>query len=696
MSLPPKDTETTRSSLDLLYHISRELASALDLRAVLERMLFLSLRNTGAISGSIIVLDDSGRAVESAIVTGEQVMKDTTQQLRVTLDRGLAGWVVRNRKPALLIDTSQDERWMQRQYDLDERTDPKSAVSAPLLVRGERLVGVMTLVHPKAGFFNEEHLNLVQAIADQASIAVLNARLYVESQRQARVMTALAETAATITGSLNLEDVLLRIMEQTSQALMVQAVSLALLEPGATHLLVRAAIGWANKNIYRTKIRLGQSIAGWVANEGRGTIVNDVNKDSRFDPETDQRTGLKTRAIACAPLRYRGQVIGVLEAINPHQENFDPDALLVLSGIGSLAGTAVRHAQLFERLQAAHQSYRELFEDSIDPILITEWSGKIMEANRQGVVISEYDKDTLCAMNISQIHTLDEDLLGVNFDKLISGDTLSYESRLRSRSGHEIPIQAHVRQVVIEGTPHIQWILRDITERKNLDSMREDLLSMIYHDLRSPLSNVISSLDVLDTILVEDDQVHSLLQIAQRSTDRIQRLTNSLLDINRLEAGQPAGARQPNDPISMIEEAVQVARPLVENKQQSLSTDLPVSLPLVWVDGEMIRRVITNLVENANKYSPVGSKIEAGAKQVDEDWVQIWVQDNGPGIPASEQERIFQKFTRLTSREKQKGLGLGLAYCKLAINGHGGKIWVESEPGNGSRFIFTIPTKETN
>jgi len=689
--LPLESNETAQASLELLYHISRELATVLELHTVLERIVYLSMQTTGAISGSIIVMDDSGRPMESAIIASGEVQEQTTPRLRVTLEKGLAGWVVRNRQAALIPDTSQDERWMLQQYDVVEKTGPKSAVCAPLLVH-DSLIGVMTLVHPKAGFFTPDHLALVQAIADQAGIAVLNARLYQESQRQARVMTALAESAATITGSLNLEDVLNRILEQISQALSVEAVSLSLTDAENNALVVKAATGWARRGFINTRFQIGQGIAGWTAREGRGVVVPEVKSDPRHDPETEKRTGLETRAIACAPLRYRGQVIGVLEAINPTAGHFDPDALLVLTGIGSLAGTAVRHAQLFERLQAAHQSYRELFDDSIDPILISDSEGRIVEANRQAALSSSYDKTALCSMTIHQLHAIDQEQLGEGFKNLDSVNTFSYESRLRTRLGRELPIQVYVRQIGIEGVAHIQWILRDITERKNLDTMRDDLISMIYHDLRSPLANVVSSLDVLDSMLPgdEDPTLYSVLTIAQRSTERIQRLTNSLLDINRLEAGQSIASMQPANPALLINEAIEVATPIIENKAQKIEKDLPEELPLVNVDGEMIRRVVTNLLENASKYTPQESLIRIGAQPAGE-WLQIWVIDNGPGIPASEHERIFDKFTRLNNREKAKGLGLGLAYCRLAVQGHGGKIWVESEPGAGSKFSFTIP-----
>jgi signal transduction histidine kinase len=133
---------------------------------------------------------------------------------------------------------------------------------------------------------------------------------------------------------------------------------------------------------------------------------------------------------------------------------------------------------------------------------------------------------------------------------------------------------------------------------------------------------------------------------------------------------------------------------LVHNKSQIISYKVPDRLPSVLADHDMIRRVVTNLLENASKYSPQGSKIEIGARQKD-DQILVWVEDNGPGIPASEHERIFNKFTRLKTENAPKGLGLGLAYCRLALHAHGGKIWVDSEVGVGSRFTFSLPIART-
>ncbi|MFN2197564.1 MAG: GAF domain-containing protein [Anaerolineales bacterium] len=693
MSNKSDEFQNTRATLETLYNISRELATALDLRTVLQRVLFLAMKHVGAMSGSIIVLDDTGQPVESAIIHGAELHDETTHQLRVTVERGLAGWVINNRQAAVVTDTSRDDRWVRRPDDAENRTGPKSAVSAPLLAR-EQIVGVITLVHPQTGFFTMEHLELVQTIADQAGIAVLNARLYADSQRQARVMTALAETAAVINATLSLEEVFSRIMVQIEQALRVQAASLALIDYASNEIVFKAATGWVGDQVVGIRLDIGQGVAGWVAREGRGVIVPTVEQDNRFDPETDERTGYTTRAIACAPIRLRGEVIGVLEAINPTNGMFDADALLVLTGIGNLAGTAIRHAQLFESLEAAHQRYRELFEDSIDPILITNLEGRIEEANRRAEDAFGYSAAELQNISIADVHELDVEHLGTQLEKLLeTRKTMTYESLLHTQSGDDIPVQVYARLVEIDGVSHLQWIIRDITERKNLDRLREDLIAMVYHDLRSPLANVISSLDVLKSMLpdVGDVSTHSILKIAQRSTERIQRLTNSLLDVNRLSSGQAILAQGPTNIHELVNDAVDSVDLVLASKKHTLELDLPEQLPPVYVDGDMIRRVLINLVENAIKYTPSQGKIVIGAEQ-EGDWLQVWVIDNGRGIPQSEQKNIFDKFSRASGMEiESKGLGLGLTFCRMAIEGHGGNIWVESQEGQGSKFSFSLP-----
>jgi PAS domain S-box-containing protein len=676
------------SSLELLYRVSRELASALDLRTVLQRVLFQSLKYVGGERGSVVVMDDNGKTVDAAIVFGRKIQQSTTQSLRETIERGLAGWVVRNRQPAWVPNTAKDDRWLQLPDDAADRSGAKSALCVPLLAR-DKLVGVLTLVHPEPGAYSEDHFNLVKAIADQAGIAVLNARLYAESQRQARVMTSLAASAAAINATMRTEEVLQRILNDTIQALQVETVALALVESG--ELVFQAATGENKEKIIGKRIPPGEGLLNSVITGGQGVVVPTVREEKRVTP-AERFQELEMRAIAAAPIYAQGHVIGILEAINPISGTFDPDALLVLVGIGNMAGSAIQHAQLFERLQATHKRYRELFDDSVDPIFVTGWDGNVHEVNRQAAVISGYTPEQLQGMSIHALHEAVKNGNEMSEEMLKAGQTISYEAVLHNKEGHSIPVQVHVRRVVFEEAEFLQWLMRDITERKDLDIMREDLTSMIYHDLRSPLANIVSSLDILKALFAgqENATVESILTIARRSTDRIQRLVNSLLDINRLESGQPIVSQQAVSPASLIHEAIEAVRPMTDSRHQVLISSIPENLPTILVDIDMIRRVLINLLENASKFTTLEGKIEIGAKREAEN-VIFWVRDNGPGIPVSEQDRVFEKFTRLKGKEGPGGLGMGLAFCRLAVQGHGGRIWVESNPGQGAKFLFTLP-----
>lgn len=680
--------DITRSSLELLYNVSRELANEIELRPLLKKILALAVLHVGAERASIVVLNEQNKPIDAAIMYGDKVYTHTVQQLRETIEKGMAGWVVRHHKAVMVNDTRQDQRWVRRPDDETSRSGAKSALCVPLLAH-RKLVGVLTVVHPQVDFFSLEQLNLLQSIADIAGTATMNARLYGNSKQRSRIMSALIDNAVALNSSLQLEEVLKLLMEQTTQALEVEVAALGFIVNEGKEIEFRTAWGENSQLIEQVHLTVGKGVAGTVAATGKSVISGPSDLK-----EIDQYPGYSVYSLAAAPVRANEQIIGVLLAMNPKNGEFDPDTLTILNAICSVAGTAIRNAQNFEQLQASQERYAELFDDHIDPILITDFNGKIIEANRQASTILSQNRNDLANLKIDQIITLNEEKLGKNFELVKPNITVTLDSEIQTANNRKIPAEVTARQVNFSGVKSIQWLLRDISERIDLDALRNDLIAMVYHDLRSPLANVTASLDILSSLTPpdRDETTVSLLNIAMRSSDRIQRLLNSLLDVYRLEAGQSIANKKEVDPVSLVHEVVDIIRPALDTKNQSLTENIQDGISEIWVDSDMIRRVLVNLLENASKFSPQDAKIEIGASN-DIGMTLFWVKDNGPGIPPDEKEAIFEKFSRLKVTNTTKGLGLGLTFCRLAVNGHGGKIWVESTLGEGSTFYFTLPPK---
>lgn len=686
------EPDSTRTSLELLYDISRELASDMDLKVVLRRVLLRSMDAVGSISGSLAVLDSSGNVIHSAVIHSGQLYDTITNPLGQIMRDGLAGWVAKEKKVVVIPDTSKDDRWIKRPDDAPDQTGPKSAMSVPLMARDE-LVGVLTLVHPEPHTFNHEHAALIKAIADQSGITVLNARLYEESRRRERAMTALFESSMVITASLGTEDILQEILAQVRRAIDVEAVSLALVEPDHASLTVRAVTGNISSNFLKHKLLMGVGVSGYVAQSGTKLIVQDTSMDDRYDPSIEPHLGFHPVSVAGFPIIALNEVVGTLEIYNPAASKITQEDQLVLTGIGSMAGSVIRYGQLFDRLQAAHRRFRELFDDSIDVILITDHEGNIRESNRRANALVHNTLGGHEAKNILEIQKFAASLdLQLLVKRLKTENTISFEAEMETANGKKW-FQIFLRQIQLENEWLLQWILHDISERKEVDALRDDLISMIYHDLRSPLANVMYSLEMIELLTQEqeNEDVRPLLGVATRATERIQRLTNSLLDIRLLEAGQPLTNLQSINAVEILSFAVNAVKPIALTKSQDLVIEDSGTDAVLLVDKDMLSRVLINLMDNAIKYTPASGKITTGIHE-DPNGIAIWVEDNGPGIPKDKWPTIFNKYSRLDNTGL--GFGLGLSFCRMAVEAHGGTIWIEDTGRSGSRFVISLPIQE--
>jgi two-component system sensor histidine kinase BaeS len=229
--------------------------------------------------------------------------------------------------------------------------------------------------------------------------------------------------------------------------------------------------------------------------------------------------------------------------------------------------------------------------------------------------------------------------------------------------------------------------------RDQLDRLKDEFVLTASHELRSPLTSVqgFAELLMLERDSLTPKQVDTV-EIILDNCRHLVRLLNDLLDLARSDAGRLAVTPRPTEVAPLIDDAVRTMRAQTEGASQMLSERIEPGLPLIDVEADRIRQVLVNLITNAHEYSPQGASIQVAARVVGTE-VEIAVTDNGPGIPESQLEHIFERFTRGDAGLTQRvgGTGLGLAISKSLVELHGGTIGVESTPGAGSTFSFRLP-----
>jgi two-component system, NtrC family, sensor histidine kinase KinB len=238
-------------------------------------------------------------------------------------------------------------------------------------------------------------------------------------------------------------------------------------------------------------------------------------------------------------------------------------------------------------------------------------------------------------------------------------------------------------------------VLRDVTRLAELDRLKSEFVMTASHELRTPLTSIGMSVDLLLEGAMDklNEKERQLLSAAHEDVQRLKVLVSNLLDLSRIEAGK-MDMEFSTVPVRLLfEKAVTVFMGQAEEKAVSLSFHAPEGLPNVKADDQKVTWVLTNLISNALRYTPGGGHIKLSAESFDP-YLQISVCDDGPGIPYEYQSKIFDKFVQVKSDKALGGSGLGLAICKEVVRAHGGTIWVDSAPGAGSTFTFTLPIAE--
>ena len=235
-------------------------------------------------------------------------------------------------------------------------------------------------------------------------------------------------------------------------------------------------------------------------------------------------------------------------------------------------------------------------------------------------------------------------------------------------------------------------LAESLSRLQEMEQMRDTLTHMIAHDMRSPLLALQISVQLLaDAVAATDADAATLATTARRGAAQVVEMVSQMLDVSRLEAGKMELQRTPTDLAALARDAIATLQPLAGGRVLELDA-LPT--PAAAIDANLVRRVLLNLVGNAIKFTTPPSRIQVVLRARDGS-IRIAVTDEGPGIPPEDRARIFEKFGQTTDGARKGGSGLGLTFCRMAVEAHGGAIGVESELGRGSTFWFTLPLAGT-
>jgi PAS domain S-box-containing protein len=437
-----------------------------------------------------------------------------------------------------------------------------------------------------------------------------------------------------------------------------------------------------------------RGLIGMVHHGRRVIVIHDIATDQRWPQLTTTPEELNNGSAIGLPLEKNGNMYGVLALIHSQVDYFESGIVEWLGAVVNMVSASVGNAVEMNAIPKDEARYKWLFEEAVVPMIMTNLDGYIIDVNRRACDFLRYKRADLIQQGIAAIHRLGTGPIGTNrFDSLQEGKEVAFRTTAFPKQGEDIPVMVRARRLFLGDDDVIVWVEQDISAQMELEQLRQDLTSMVYHDLRGPLHTIYSSIVTLNKLLTRGNSsiVKDLLDVGIRSTKQLSRLVESLLDIQRLEEGKAVLDAKPVSVHTLLAEAAQLVSPLIYESKQRLKLDISDELPPLSCDADMILRVITNLMENAVKYSPAGGEITLSARPVT-NAVRITVNDSGPGIAADMQGKIFEKFSRVKYQDAPKGVGLGLAFCRLAVEAHGGRIWVESEPQHGSSFIFTLPT----
>jgi PAS domain S-box-containing protein len=347
-----------------------------------------------------------------------------------------------------------------------------------------------------------------------------------------------------------------------------------------------------------------------------------------------------------------------------------------------------------EALRISEGKHRTLVEASPDGVLSIDSRGIITDCNTGLCRMLGYEKEELRGKEARSLGTRkDLDAEAYYNDPLLRGEFLEVETEILRRDGQTLPVWAKLVRLDEPNTADIQTVIyfRDMADRRKIDEMKDEFVGLVSHELRSPLTVIIGALHtaISEGPRLSQKETRQLLEDAAFEAEQLSHLVGNLLELSRAQANR---LFLHVEPVNLAKAAHKVIESIErQSPKHKFIVDLPRKLPPVSADQLRLERILYNLLENGVKYSPEGSEIRVSAKR-DAGHLVVSVSDQGLGISKEDQAKLFKPFQQLGNPmlDHTKGAGLGLLVCRRLVEAHGGRIWIESEPGHGATFHFTL------
>jgi signal transduction histidine kinase len=373
----------------------------------------------------------------------------------------------------------------------------------------------------------------------------------------------------------------------------------------------------------------------------------------------------------------------------PPGDELDSVSQTLVYASEELARTRLQQEEHLQKLQRSEENVRTIIEGLPVGVIEVSAVGRIVFVNHTMTEISGYEAEEIFGKRIDDI------LPGLQWPA--TPDKASTDVLLQRNLEPPLPVRVSVSEIELQDSNRILLNIADVSEEKRIEQIKQDFISMIIHDLKTPLVAMRGTVQLFEMGVYGELNSAALDQLArmERGTRRLVKLVNDLLVVEKLEAGAIELDFGQHDCSNLVDTSLEVVRDLVANKRIAVKKN--VQEYLVYCDGERIVQVLVNLLGNAIKYSPDGGTITVETKQTSECLV-IRVVDEGPGVPEHLREAIFERYRQVDDKREieKKGTGLGLAICKAIIEQHCGQIGcIETDNGKGSVFWFSLPVSNS-